>query len=212
MRKVHALNLVGEKYGRLTVLSKHGKNKRGEISWLCRCDCGTVKPIIAGHLRKGNTKSCGCYHRDAVTSHGMTKMPTFRSWESMKQRCLNPNNRAYSEYGGRGIKVHSQWIDSFDTFLSDMGDRPKGTSLDRIDVNGDYTPSNCRWATRSEQQRNKRVTAYLKLNGVEKPVKCWSDETGIPSDVIFWRIRNGWSVEKALTTPKRKKRVSKCKF
>ena len=203
---VYKLDLVGRTYGRWTVLSE-GKTKgpAGEIYWLCRCTCGKSREVRASGLTGGRSKSCGCFHLERVTTHGMTGTETFKSWESMLQRCLNANSPDYASYGGRGVKVHPKWVGSFDAFLSDMGHRPAGASLDREDVNGDYTPSNCRWATRSRQQRNRRDTPMLTWQGIKLSWADWADRTGIPTKVISWRLSNGWTPERTLTTPVRKK-------
>lgn len=156
MRQIHRLDLTGKKFGKLKVLQRSGLTPRGEVLWECLCACGMICEVRAGHLRRGNSKSCGCGQLKSVTSHGMTGTPTFRSWESMKQRCLNPNAPDFKRYGGRGIKIHPGWVHSFETFLKDMGLRPIGKTLDRIDNGGNYTPKNCQWSTPEEQARNRR--------------------------------------------------------
>lgn len=202
VRREHALDLSGQRFGRLVVLNR-SKNlgPRGEVYWFCRCDCGTERPLRASSLRSGRAKSCGCYHRERVTLHGMTSSATFKSWESMLQRCLNPHAPDYARYGGRGIKVHAKWITSFDTFLADMGLRPEGATLDRIDNNGDYQPGNCQWSTASRQARNRRSTPMLTWQGATLSHADWAERTGIPSKVIGWRLSRNWPPEKALTTP-----------
>jgi hypothetical protein len=201
MHRVSRLDLSGEKFGRWVVVGQSHKNASGEVFWLCRCECGGEKSVKAGSLRSGRSTSCGCAHLDAVTSHGMTKTPTFKSWESMKQRCLNQKAPDYHSYGGRGIKVHEAWRDSFPQFLADMGERPEGTTLDRIDVDGDYEPSNCRWATLKTQQRNRRVTSAITHNGATRSLAEWAELTGVPSKILGWRIKVGWDTASALTTP-----------
>ena len=160
-----ALDLTGHTYGRLLVLSRHPeRTKAGKIQWICRCACGTVTVVRRNNLRSGNTASCGCLFRGATAgraTHGHRvagkSTPEYRAWRSMKTRCLVPTSRSYPGYGGRGIKVCQRWVESFDAFLADVGSRPSADlSLDRIDNDGDYEPGNVRWATRSQQQRNKR--------------------------------------------------------
>jgi hypothetical protein len=159
---------VGEKFGRLTVIKesepKIFNSGRKERKLLCQCECGNVKDIILNSLRTGVTKSCGCFFSEKIKTinikhgHSYTKKSAYGSWSDMRQRCLNPNNQDYKYYGGRGIKVCDRWLESFNNFLEDMGERPEGLSIDRIDVNGNYEPSNCKWATRKEQTGNRRIS------------------------------------------------------
>lgn len=205
MRTVHSLDLTGNRFGRLVVAGKAAtKGKRGEIYWVCTCDCGNERNVRANQLTRGITKSCGCLQREAVTHHGMTGLPTFKSWESMKQRCLNQNAPDYGNYGKRGIQVCERWVNSFDSFLVDMGVRPAGTTLDRIDPNGNYEPSNCRWATIKTQNNNQRVTKRYLFNGKEMTVSEISALTGVQHRLIVDRLRVGWTLEDAVTKPNRK--------
>lgn len=126
---------------------------------------------------------------------------TFRSWLSMKQRCLNPRDTNYAKYGGRGVKVCDRWRESFETFLADMGEMPDGCTLDRKDTNGDYEPDNCQWANRKAQTRNRRNTKRLTVNGETKTLGEWADLTGMNYHTLSYRLRRGWSPEQALTTP-----------
>lgn len=192
--------LAGKHFGRLVVVGFSHKTERGDLYWACRCSCGNEKTVRAGMLRNGHVQSCGCLQREAVTTHGGTKTRSFKSWESMRQRCNNPNAPDFASYGGRGIKVCDQWAD-FATFLKDMGERPEGQSLDRIDVNGDYEPGNCRWADPYQQQRNRQGTEYLTHCGLRLSYPDWAARTGVPAKIIRWRLRNGWAVEAALSTP-----------
>lgn len=150
--------LEGERFGKLTVMSRAENNSTGQSYWNCICDCGNQKQIRGGHLTSGNIVSCGCHAREKSTKHGMSKSPEYKAYYNMIKRCYYENDNRYSDYGGRGIKVCPRWLSSFENFVTDMGAKPsKKHSIDRIDVDGDYSPDNCRWATVEEQERNKRT-------------------------------------------------------
>lgn len=188
-------------FGRWTVTGFSHKSRFGELLWNCKCECGTEKAVKAAILRKGESTSCGCLHREAVTTHGMSKTRTFKSWDTMKQRCFNPNAVDFDRYGGRGIKVCERWRTSFSAFLEDMGERPEGCSLDRIDNDGDYEPDNCHWATRSDQQRNTRVSIWLTINGESKSIVEWAKIALVNITSMRRRYHAGWKHEDIVFKP-----------
>lgn len=197
---------TGNRYGRLLV-KEVIPNK---TLWLCECDCGNSISVSGTRLRVGDTRSCGCLRREVTAArakvehrtHGLTGTPEYRVWNAMRNRCRNPKRRDWANYGGRGIRVCERW-DDFEVFLADMGPRPLGTSIDRIDVHGDYEPGNCRWATPRQQSRNKRTSLMIEFGGRTQCLSAWAEELGMCKQVLLYRIRSGWPVDKALTEPVR---------
>jgi hypothetical protein len=156
------IDMTGERFGRLRVIGRSPENNaQRRALWECVCDCGNTTVLPRKDLTTGNTRSCGCFARDWTvekhTVHGRSRTPEYHAWKNMRQRCLNPNHPNYHHYGGRGVTICDQWLDSFAAFLADVGERPApGLSLDRIDNDGNYEPGNVRWATQSQQIRNQR--------------------------------------------------------
>lgn len=190
------IDLTGNTYGQLGVLGRAGSSVGGKPLWRCRCECGSEKIVQGGNLKNGHTQSCGCIRGE---NHGLSDATEHRIWSHMRQRCGNSNDRAFANYGGRGIAVCERW-QSFTQFLQDMGECPEGRSIDRIDNDGDYEPGNCRWATAKEQANNRRSTRWIVYRGERKTLKQWSEETGLGCDTIKERLNSGWSIKDALTT------------
>ena len=206
-------NLIGKKFERLTVIQRGGNNRWGNSRWLCRCECGNEKIILGKNLKSGHTKSCGCLHIEKTIersiTHGHTTKrnisKTYQAWHDMISRCTNPNNKRYQDYGGRGIKVCKRWL-KFENFLEDMGEVPEGCQIDRIDNNKGYDKSNCKWSTRKEQQRNMRNNLYFTYKNKTQLLIGWAEQFNINYQTLYSRIFIlGWSIEKALTTPVRKR-------
>ena len=195
----HRRDLAGEKFGRLTAVEAVGtRDKR--VVWRCAYDCGATKDVPAGQLTRGQTKSCGCLLREAAHTkrHCMSKSAEWRTWRNLRVRCNDPKDAGYKNYGGRGIRVCARWDESFEAFMEDMGPRPDGCSIERVDNNGHYEPGNCIWAPSKVQARNRRTNRMITANGVTKSLVSWSDETGIKRVTIAARLRRGMTPEQAL--------------
>lgn len=205
-------DLSGKVFGKLTVLRRVSNIYGKSGTWVCQCECGKTTELATGRLTSGHTKSCGCLKAEAARSRAKHnaaangKMTNeYRVWIEMKQRCYNPNCNRFYTHGARGITVCEKWRDSFVAFMEDMRPRPEGLALERRDNDGNYTPENCYWATRTEQARNRQNTVRATLNGETKPVSQWCEELDLPYKTVMARINQcGWSKEKALTTPVRK--------
>jgi hypothetical protein len=213
------IDLIGREFGRLKVIKRTCNDKFGHSMWLCVCSCGKEKIIVNYSLINGTTKSCGCWNIEKTVrrsiKHGHKRIEKvskiYRAWESMIKRCTNYNDNGYKNYGSRGITVCQRWR-KFSNFLEDMGEPPTSKhSIDRIDNDGNYCAQNCRWATRKERNRNTRNNHLILFNNKEQCLAEWAEETGISSATILWRLSNGWSVERSLITPVRKKKKRKSK-
>jgi len=202
------LELTGKKFGRLTVLHEV-EDKRRSTYWLCSCECGSQKVICGCSLTRGHTFSCGCYKKDrgieANTTHGHARMgtstPTYKTWQSMKYRCMLPTDPSYKDYGGRGISVCERWATSFENFLLDMGERPAGTTLDRIDNESGYSVENCRWATIKEQMNNTSKNRFVTYRGTRLTISQLAEQVGMKPTALHRRISLGWDIEDAVTLP-----------
>lgn len=201
-------DLTNKRFERLLVLKFAGKGRHGEPLWECRCDCGNIKIVSAGHLTNGDTRSCGCLHKERFslshTTHGESKSRLYKIWVGVKTRCCDKRSRNYHKYGQRGITVCEEWLNSYENFKTwaVVNGYSNVLTLDRIDSNGNYCPSNCRWATQKEQQNNRRNNHLLTYNGETLTVSQWNEKLGFTRGTVSQRLNKlGWSVEKALTTP-----------
>lgn len=192
-------DLTGRKFGRLLVIKYAGKkgNKRKRIAWLCKCDCGKQVEILGENLKQGISKSCGCYCIQRIknknTKHGFTKTRIFNIYIKIKERCLNEHSKAYKDYGGRGIVICNEWLgeSGFINFKNwaDKNGYSESLTIDRIDNNGNYEPSNCRWVDKKVQANNRRSNRKIKYNGMEKTIAEWSDFYNIPYMRIYTRLK-----------------------
>lgn len=201
--------LTGERFGNLTVLSElpsrpRPDGKRNRRWFLCRCECGVEREARLDKLRLGLSRSCGCIRPARTSRPSVEDLPEHGIWEGMKDRCYLPRSRGYENYGGRGIKVCDRWRGSFKAFYEDMGPRPTPDhQLDRINGDGDYEPGNVRWATRAEQNRNRKNNVVLEFRGERMCLVDWAKRFGMSKGTLGDRLKRGMSVEEALTTPVR---------
>ena len=180
-------DLTSKKFGRLTVLKRLPNNNHNQVVWMCLCECGVRKPVLSGSILSGSTRSCGCLQSEITarrsSSHLHSKRnersPTYNSWALMIQRCTNPNNKRWKNYGGRGISVCRRWF-SFEAFLEDMGDRPNGFSIERKNNNGNYTPKNCIWIPMKSQVLNRTDTLAVVIDGERLPAAVAARKIGVP--------------------------------
>ncbi len=192
--------MIGKNFGRWLVVEYAGV-KLGNKMYTCKCKCGTIRLLAGYRLRKGVTKSCGCLSAELASVRNR-RWPkgyerTLYSWEAMIDRCTNPNHLHYKDYGGRGILICNRWME-FENFLFDMGIKEKGFYIERIDNNGNYEPSNCKWATSLEQARNRRNTTFLTIDGITRPLTEWACISNVHYKTIHDRIKHGWDVKKAV--------------
>lgn len=214
MPRGHTFDLDGQRFGRLTVVGRAERpdTKSGAyVYWMAECDCGGKAVVRSSRLVSGETQSCGCLRVERIkaanTSHGMTNTKTWKVWSSMWERCTNEASPHFKGYGARGISVCERWKE-FPNFLEDMGVKPAGKSLDRINNNGNYEPSNCRWADCKTQSRNRRSSVVVNLNGRAVLSAEIADALGVDPSVISRRLRAGWSAERAATQPVRSRRAA----
>ncbi|MGX8701543.1 hypothetical protein [Caproiciproducens sp.] len=200
--------LLGKTFGRLTVIDRANNDKRGKAQWICQCECGNIKTILADSLTSGKTKSCGCFRKETAPhnnspKHGMSRTRLWTIWCAMKSRCYNRKNVAYKDYGGRGITVCNEWLHDFHCFQiwAFRNGYLDNLTIDRIDCNGNYEPQNCKWSTYEEQENNRRNTIYLTIYGQTLPVSEWARKVGISAATLRWRISNNWPKNKMFMQP-----------
>lgn len=200
-------DMTGLQFGNLSVVKYAGLNNRGEATWFCKCSCGNTTVVTGNKLRSGWTRSCGCLQQTQRKKgfnkrHGMTETKLYVAWQNMKRRCNNPKDIMFKHYGGRGITVCDDWNSSFDSFLqwSNQSGYKEGLTIERINVNGNYEPSNCKWITKPDQYLNRTDSHRITAFGKTQTIKEWADESGIKYDTIERRINSyGWSAEDAVS-------------
>lgn len=202
------IDLTNKRFSRLIVLKQYGHNKYNQITWLCKCDCGNLIIVSGNDLTRNNTRSCGCLYQDYLHNprpntqkHGKSNSRLYHIWRDMKLRCYNEKQIGYKNYGARGIKVCDEWQNNFKAFYDwaiDNGYK-NNLQIDRINTNGDYKPSNCRWVTPLGNSNNKRNNRFITYKGETKTIAEWSKSTNIPYHLIWNRLKRGWSVEDTFT-------------
>lgn len=199
--------LTGQTFHRLTVVSHFGK-KRGQQAWHCRCICGGQTICTSADLKRGHSKSCGCLQRERVKStgeanrtHGLTQHPEFNIWNCMIRRCCDTKHPRYADYGGRGITVCDRWRESPANFFADMGPRPRGYTIERKNNDRGYCPDNCEWIPKPDQNKNTRETRLISFNGETLHLAEWTRRLRMSHSVIQNRLKRGWTIAEALTTP-----------
>lgn len=198
-------DLTNKVFGKLTVKSRAGSNKEGRAMWLCECDClNKTEAIVLGRdLTRGSTNSCGC--EQGWVKHRQSRTRLYKIFDKMKARCYNIKHNSYKNYGGRGIEICDEWMeeDGFIKFFewANNNGYEEHLTIDRIDVDKNYEPSNCRWLTHKEQQNNRRDNRPVKINGVTKNISEWSEETGINYKTLQFRVKSNWDESKLLDPP-----------
>lgn len=202
-----AKDITGQRFGKLTVLAFHGlsEGKSQIAKWLCQCDCGNTTVAFVTVLNSGRKTTCGCEKgqriSERIAKHGQHGTPTYLSWRSMKARCLNPSSPDYADYGGRGITVCDRWASSFEAFLADMGERPTGLTLDRVDTNGNYEPGNCQWSTPKKQASNRRNNSLITYKGEEMTISEFAERVGLTRQSARYYLKvRGMAPEEVAST------------
>ena len=196
-------DLTGKRFFRLLVISYSHRNNSNKTVWNCVCDCGKEKQVAYSSLTRGDIKSCGCYQKERMITHGLSNTPLHKLHTGILTRCYNPNSKLYKNYGGRGIMMCDEWRYNLQAFVewAKTSGYKKGLSIDRIDNEKGYSPDNCRWSTVVEQNNNRRSNHFFTMNGETKTITQWARVYGINKDRVFCRIDIGWDIEKAIITP-----------
>ena len=198
-------NLLNKHFGRLHVIQYQKKGANSQHYWICKCLCGSLRPIRTSDLINGNSKSCGCARKETVGNlnrkHSKAGTPIYNTWQNIKSRCSNKNRSDFERYGGRGIYVCDRWQNSFINFYNDMGNKPEGLTIERVDNNGPYSPDNCIWANRTAQNNNKRNNHIITIGGETKNLNQWIMFYGIATPTFKNRVKRGWSVIDAVSKP-----------
>jgi len=211
---MRVIDLTGQRFERLKVIKRIENNKHGQAMWLCKCDCGNEVKTTTAHLRKGHVKSCGCYSHDLTRKrnkdnarHGVSRTRLYREWAMMKQRCYKKEHKSFADYGGRGITVCDEWLvpDNFFEWALSNG-YAENLTIDRIDVNGNYCPENCRFITMKEQIRNRRNTVTVEYNGENVTLAELAKISGVPYATIHWRFKDGKTVDELIKPVRKYKR------
>lgn len=211
--KANRTDIIGDKFGRWTVISFSHVDESNILFFNCECSCGTKKKVRKGGLKQGASRSCGCLNLELVRKRAIQKKAKgrvkderlYNIWQSMKQRCNDENHSEFQRYGMRGIEVNEKWNNSYAEFKSWALNNGYSDelSIDRIDNDGDYTPSNCRWSTPKEQANNRSNSLNISFEGEEMTLAQWSEKLNIPYSCLYGRLNNGWSVERSFSTPSR---------
>lgn len=220
-------SISGERFGKLVALYPHSRDKRNKVKYFCVCDCGNTTVSYKFCLTSGKAMSCGCVSAEKARircaemskeerlktfshpTHGLSKTKEFKAWADAKSRCMNKQNAWYESYGGRGITFSEDWLISFETFYSDMGQCPEGYSLDRIDVNKGYCKENCRWASAKQQQRNRTDTEWVDSPLGKHPIADVAEMLGLTTSCLKHRLTVGWDWDRIINTPSQRKSKGK---
>lgn len=198
------VDLSGQRFGRLVVLQR-AESLGTQTAWMCRCDCGNIKPVRSCTLLNGRTTSCGCFNKELASqrakTHGKSKSRIYNIWCGMHTRCYNPKRKAYADYGGRGITICDEWKNDFQMFYdwAMANGYADNLTIDRVDVNRNYEPQNCKWSEAQRQANNRRSNLQIVYNGEGHTMAEWARISGIPYKTLHYRISCGWSIEKALS-------------